>query len=124
MVGQLGKLFKRINECDTDQETKEDYEDIYTSVNENYLSHIQCTRRLHATDSDPPTGPGSSLPTSPSYLPGMEPIASPVGTSTPAAHPIDEDAKHAKQSFTAYYDDYCLIHKSAKDFAWYLQGPH
>jgi hypothetical protein len=40
MVEQLGQLFERINESNTDQETKEAYEHIYTSVSEKYLSHI------------------------------------------------------------------------------------
>jgi hypothetical protein len=121
MVGQHGKLFERINESNTDQKTKEAYEHIYTSVSEKYLRHIQQVRRLHVTESSPPTGPESSPPTSSAYLPETGLMASPPGPSTPAALPIDEDTEHDKQSFTAYFDDYCLIHKGAKDFAWYLQ---
>jgi hypothetical protein len=41
MVGQLGKLFERIDESNTDQKTKEIYEHICTSVSERYLSQIQ-----------------------------------------------------------------------------------
>jgi hypothetical protein len=117
IVGQLGKLYERINESDTDQKTKEAYEHIYTSVSEKYLSCIQQARKLHAIEGDPLTGPESSLPTSLTYFPGTEPMASPVGPSTPTALPINEEAEHAKQSFTAYYDNYYLIHESPKDSA-------
>jgi hypothetical protein len=94
MVGQLGKLFEEIDESDTDQETKKAYEHIYTSVSGKYLNHLQCVRRLHATKSDPPTRPESSLPISSTYLPGTEPMASPPEPSTHTTLPIDEDAKY------------------------------
>jgi hypothetical protein len=48
-------------------------------------------------------------------------MASPAGPSTPTALPIDEEAEYAKQSFTTCYDDYCLIHRKARDSAWYPQ---
>jgi hypothetical protein len=60
---------------------------------------------------------------SPTYLSETEPMASPLGPNTPAALPINKDVEHAKQSFTACYDNYYLIHKGAKDFAWYSQRP-
>jgi hypothetical protein len=41
IVEQLKKLFKRINESNNDQETKEAYEYVYTSVSKKYFSHIQ-----------------------------------------------------------------------------------
>jgi G:T-mismatch repair DNA endonuclease (very short patch repair protein) len=40
MVEQLGKLFEKIDKTNTDQETKDLYKQIYTSVSERYLSHI------------------------------------------------------------------------------------
>jgi hypothetical protein len=49
MVRQLGKLFEEINKSDTDQETKEAYEHIYTSVSGKYLNYLQYARRLHTT---------------------------------------------------------------------------
>jgi hypothetical protein len=119
MVGELEKLFERINESDTVQETKEAYEHIYTSVSKNYLSHMQRARGVNATESDPPTGPESSLPTSSTYLPETELMASPPGSSTPGALAIDQDIEHTKQSFTTCFDNYCLIHKVAKDSTWY-----
>jgi hypothetical protein len=65
MVGQLQMLLERINEFDIDQETKEAYKHIYTSVSEKYVSHIQRGKRLHATEGDPLTVPESSPTTSP-----------------------------------------------------------
>jgi hypothetical protein len=121
MVKQLGKLFKKIDEFDTDQETKEGFKYIFTSVSEKYLSHIKCIRRVHATTGNPLTGTESSLPTSPTYLPGTEPMVSPAGPSIPTALPIEEEAKDAEQSFTACYDNYYLIHRNTKDSAWYPQ---
>jgi hypothetical protein len=44
-------------------------------------------------------------------------MASPPEPNTAAALSIDEDAEHCEQSFTTCIDDYCLIHKGAKDFA-------
>jgi hypothetical protein len=117
IVGQLGKLFEKFDESNTDQKTKEAYKHIYTSVSEKYLSHMQCTRRLHDTESNPPTGPESSPPTSLTYFPVIESMASQPKTSTPAALPINKDAENAKQSFTTCFDDYCLIHKGVKDTA-------
>jgi hypothetical protein len=123
MVGQLEKLVERIHESDTDRETKDAYQYILTSVSVRYLSHIQRARRVHSIKSDPPTVSESSSPTSPIYLPETELMASPLGPSTPAALPIDEDTEHAKQSFTTCCDEYYLIHKRARDSAWYRQGP-
>jgi hypothetical protein len=102
---------------DTNQETKEAYEDIYTSVSRKYLNHLKCVRWLHTNKSNPPIGPESSPPTSPTYLPGTEPIASPLGPSTSAALRIDKDAQHTKQSFTTCIYNYCLIDKEVRDFA-------
>jgi hypothetical protein len=91
MVGQLGKLFEEINKFDTDQETKDAYEHIYSSVRGRYLNHLQYTKRLHATKSNHFTGPERTPPTSPTYLPGTELMASPSRPSTPAALSTDED---------------------------------
>jgi hypothetical protein len=66
-----------------------------------------------------PTGPKRSPPPSHTYISETETMASPAGLSTPAALPIDEEAEHARQSFTACYNNYCLIHKSTNDSAWY-----
>jgi hypothetical protein len=41
MVEQLGKLLERIDDSNTDYETKEAYNHIYTLVSESYLSYIQ-----------------------------------------------------------------------------------
>jgi hypothetical protein len=71
----------------------------------------------------PPTGPESSSPTSPAYPPETELTASPPGLSIPAALPIHKDTEYDKQSFTACFDNHCLIYKSVKDSAWYLQRP-
>jgi hypothetical protein len=44
-------------------------------------------------------------------------MVNPVGLNTPTALPINEEAEQAKQSFTAYYNDYCLLHRNAKNSA-------
>jgi hypothetical protein len=75
------------------------------------------------TESNPTTGSDSSPPTGLLYLPENEVMASPPGPRTPAAHHIDEDSEHTRQSFTAYFDDHCLIHKGTKDTTWYPQWP-
>jgi hypothetical protein len=67
MLGPLGKLFKSIDESETDQETKEAYQHIYTSVSEKYHSHIQHIRRLHATEGNPPHR-AKKKPTSKPYI--------------------------------------------------------
>jgi hypothetical protein len=51
-------------------------------------------------------------------------MVSTLESSTLAALPIDEDVEHAKQSFTTCDNDYCLIYKGTKNFAWYPQGPN
>jgi hypothetical protein len=123
MVRQLGKLLQEINESDTDQETKEAYEHIYTSISGMYLNHLQYVERLHPTKSKPPTEPASSLPTSPTYLPENTPIVNPPRPSTPTVLSIDEDTEYAKQRCTACFDDYYGIYKEASNSAWYQQGP-
>jgi hypothetical protein len=114
MMGQLGKLFKEINQSNTDQETQEAYEQIYISVFENYLSHIQCIRRLHTPEGYTPTGPESCSPTILSYLLGTEPMANLAWPSTPATIPIDKDAEYTTENFTPCFDNYCLICKGVK----------
>jgi hypothetical protein len=48
--GTTWKAFERIDESNTDQETKKAYKHIYTSVSEKYYSHIQLARWLHVRE--------------------------------------------------------------------------
>jgi hypothetical protein len=113
-VGQPGKLLQIIPESDTDQETMEANKHIHTSVSERYLIQIQRVRGRHVTGSDPPTGPESHPPRSPTYLPDTELMASPASPGSSAALAIVKDTEHAKQRFSTCFEDLCLIYKDAK----------